>query len=137
RLASWGRHADERKHRTRAGKAFQLVQPALFEGQARAIEKIAGHGRDKHLTWSRKCAYAGGRVHRDAMQVPGGKFDLAGVQSRADLNVQAGECVNHRRGAANAASGAGKEHLEAVACRPDLSAAKPLDLRAQPLIVSE
>src|SRR5205823_1183021 len=102
-----------------------------------AIEKIPSDRRDEHLTRSRKCAAAGGRVHRDPMQVPGGKFDLAGVQSRADLNVQTGECVNHRRGAANAASCAGKEHLEAIACRPDLSAAEPLDLRAQALIVCE
>src|SRR5439155_23569800 len=125
------------KHGTRTGKTLQLVQPALFEAQARAIEKIAGDRGNEHLTWSRECADAGGGVHRDPMQVPCGKFDLTGVQSHSDLNVEIGESVNHCRRAASGAGRAGKEHLEPVACGPDLSAAEPLDLRAQPLIVCE
>jgi hypothetical protein len=128
--ASGRRDAEERKYGTRAGKPLQLVDAALLEQQTRSIEKIARHRGDEHLTWSRERRDASGGMHRDAMQVPGGELDFAGVKSRADLDFQIGEGIDHRGGAANAAGCAGEEHLKPIAGRSDLSAAESLDLRS-------
>src|SRR5260370_42114767 len=76
-------------------------------------------------------------MHRDAVKVPGRELDVPRVKPGADANLDVLECVDHRRGALNAALRTGEEDLEPVAGRPHLVATEPVDLRAQAVVVLE
>ena len=74
--------------RPRRWDAFELVFPACFVCEGGTDGEVADGGGDEDLAWLRGCLDALGDHDREAGDVVGSQFDLAGVKPSADRDAE-------------------------------------------------